>query len=107
MKKILFNQFVDRVAKTFSMRDPEAMFLRTKRQDVVDARQLLCYLYSARDISLADIRRLMEDRGLPLKYPAVVNGIKKIKEKVESDPDYKFLVDRIQKSVGFELEKTI
>ena len=107
MKKILFNQFVDRVAKTFSMSDPEAMFLRTKRQAVVDARQLLCYLCSARDISLADIRRLMEDRGLPLKYPAVVNGIKKIKEKVESDPDYKFLVDRIQKSVGFELEKTI
>ena len=64
-RKILFNQFVDRVAKTFSMRDPEAMFLRTKRQDVVDARQLLCYLCSARDISLADIRRLMEDRGLP------------------------------------------
>jgi hypothetical protein len=49
----------------------------------------------------------MEDRGLPLKYPAVVNGINKIKEKVESDPDYKFLVDMIQKSVGFELEKTI
>lgn len=107
MKKILFNQFVERVAKTFSMRDPEAMFLRTKRQDVVDARQLLFYLCSMRDISIADIIRLMEDRGLPIKYPAVKNGINNIERKVESDPDYKFLVDRIQKSVGFELEKTI
>jgi chromosomal replication initiation ATPase DnaA len=107
MKKILFNQFVERVAKTFSMRDPEAMFLRTKRQDIVDARQLLFYLCYNRGISLADLLRLMEERGLPLKHPAVMGGIRNIEKKVESDPDYKFLVEKLQKTVGFELEKTI
>jgi hypothetical protein len=49
----------------------------------------------------------MEERGLPLKHPAVIGGIRNIEKKVESDPDYKFLVEKLQKTVGFELEKTI
>jgi|APGre2960657373_1045057.scaffolds.fasta_scaffold94031_2 chromosomal replication initiation ATPase DnaA len=107
MKKILFNQFVKQVAKTFGMKTPEVMFERTKRQDIVDARQLLFFLCMERDISLADIIRLMEEKGLPLKHPAVKGGINKIKEKVDTDPDYRFLVDRIQSAVGFELETKI
>ena len=104
MKKILFNQFVERIAKTFSMMDPEAMFIRTKRQDLVDARHLIFYLCSERNMSVADIKRLMADRGLSLQYPSIVGGIAKVKSKVNSDPDYQFLVNKIQKSVGFELE---
>jgi hypothetical protein len=49
----------------------------------------------------------MEEKGLPLKHPAVKGGINKIKEKVDTDPDYRFLVDRIQSAVGFELETKI
>lgn len=89
------------------MKNPDVMFERTKRQDIVDARQLLFFLCISRDISLADILRLMEEKGLPLKHPAVLNGINKIKEKVETDPDYKFLVDKLQSKVGFELESKI
>ena len=100
MKKILFNQFVKQVAKAFGMKNPDVMFERTKRQDIVDARQLLFYLCDERGISLADIIRLMEENGLPLKHPAVINGINKIKGKVDSDPDYRFLVDKLQSSLG-------
>jgi hypothetical protein len=104
MKKILFNQLLDRVVKAFSMKDPNAVFMRTKRQDIVDARQLLYYLCSVRGISLADILRFMEENGLPIKHPAVINGIRKVQEKVINDQDYKLIVDKIQKSVSFELE---
>ncbi|NBP69684.1 MAG: hypothetical protein EBR30_22690 [Cytophagia bacterium] len=107
MKKILFNQFVKQVANTFGMKNPDVMFERTKRQDIVDARQLLFFLCMERDISLADILRLMEERGLPLKHPAVINGINKVKDKVDNDPDYRFLVDKLQSAVGFELETKI
>ena len=107
MKKILFNQFVKQVAKAFGMKNPDVMVERTKRQDIVDARQLLFYLCDERGISLADIIRLMEEHGLPLKHPAVINGINKIKDKVDSDPDYRFLIDKLQSSVGFELETKI
>jgi hypothetical protein len=49
----------------------------------------------------------MEERGLPLKHPAVINGINKVKDKVDNDPDYRFLVDKLQSAVGFELETKI
>lgn len=107
MKKILFDQFVERIAQVFGLKDPSAIFMRTKRQDVVDARQMLFFLCYDRGISLADILRLMADKGLPLKHPAVLNGIRKIKEKVESDPDYKFFIDKVHSKVGFELDKKI
>lgn len=107
MKKILFDQFVERIAQVFGLKDPSAIFMRTKRQDVVDARQMLFFLCYDRGISLADILRLMADRGLPLKHPAVLGGIRKIKEKVESDPDYKFFIDKVHSKVGFELDKKI
>jgi chromosomal replication initiation ATPase DnaA len=107
MKKILFSQFVKQVSKTFGISNSNVIFERTKRQDIVDARQMLFYLCKERGISLADIIRLMEHHGLPLKHPAIINGINKVKEKVDSDPDYRFLVDKLQSSVGFELETKI
>jgi hypothetical protein len=107
MKKILFNQFVDRVITTLSLKDPTILFHRSKRQDLVDARHLIFYLCSERNMSVADIKRLMGERGLPLQYPALVGGIAKIKIKIKSDTDYQFLVNKIQKSVGFELEEKI
>lgn len=107
MKKILFDQFVERIAQVFGLKDPSAIFMRSKRQDIVDARQILFFLCHDRGISLADILRMMADNGLPIKHPAVINGIRKIKGKVESDPDYKFFVDKVHSKVGFELEEKI
>ena len=104
MKKILFNQFVDRVIATLSLKDPTILFHRSKRQDLVDARHLIFYLCADRNMSVADIKRLIGERGLSVQYPALVGGIAKVKKRVSLDPDYEFLVNKIQKSVGFEQE---
>jgi len=106
MKKDIFNQYVSKVCELFDI-EPDDLIKKTKHRNIVDARQLLFFLCMERDISLADIIRLMEEKGLPLKHPAVKGGINKIKEKVDTDPDYRFLVDRIQSAVGFELETKI
>jgi len=107
MKKALFNQFASMVAASYMLGNKKVLFQRTKRQDIVDARQMVWYLCIQRGLSLADIIRMMADSGLPLKHPAVINGIRKVEGRVNSDLDYKDFVEKIQNLVKIREEQPI
>ncbi len=40
----------------------------------------------------------MEENGLPVQYHTIMHGYTKAKEYIDSDPDYKFVVDTISKN---------
>lgn len=98
MKQDIFNQYADKVSKLFSIKKEE-LFSKTKKRDIVDARQLLYYLCNIRYIGVSYIQKYMQENGYVIQHPSVINGIKRVSERMKEDGDYVAIVKDIEKSV--------
>ncbi len=103
MKKDIFDAYADAIANKFHLTLGE-MYTKTRKREVVEARQMLYFLAKERPIRLSYIKRFMEENGLPVDYATIMYGYKKAKKYVDSDPDYKFVVDTIVKNHQFNEE---
>lgn len=88
MKYKIFNQYVDQVCHLFSI-SKEELFSKTKRRDIVDARQLLYYLCDKRPIRQVYIQEYMSNNGYDISHSSIHHGISVVKKKVKTDKDYK------------------
>jgi chromosomal replication initiation ATPase DnaA len=93
MKKEIFNQYSEAVAKQFHLTLDE-MFSKTKRQDIVEARQILYYLCKERNTRFSEIKRFLEEKGYKVGHSNIDYGYKQAKRLIESDPDYKNFIDK-------------
>jgi chromosomal replication initiation ATPase DnaA len=87
MKTKIFNVYVDKVCYLFGI-EKEMLFTKTKRRDVVDARQLLYYLCSERPMRLVYIQEYMAENGYDINHSSIHHGIAQVKEKLLTDKDY-------------------
>lgn len=94
MKKDIFDAYADAIAEKFHLTLGE-MFSKSRKREIVEARQMLYFLAKERPIRLSYIKRFMEENGLPVQYHTIMHGYTKAKEYIDSDPDYKFVVDTI------------
>lgn len=99
MKQELFNQYVDWVSQIFNL-PKEVIFSKSREQNIVEARHMIYYLCYERGISLISIKNFLLEYNYTIHNPALLHGIKKIKNKVQSDDDYSILTDRIQRGVS-------
>ena len=95
MKKKIFMQYADAVAEQFHL-SLDQMFEKSKRRECVDARQMLYYLCMERPIRISYIQRFLEDNGYSVAHSTIIHGYKKAKEMIESDKDFKDVVNMIQ-----------
>ena len=93
MKKEIFNQYSEAVAKQFHITLDE-MFSKTKRQDIVEARQILYYLCKERPIRFSYIQRFLEESDYMIGHSTIVYGYNQAKKLIENDPDYKAFIDK-------------
>jgi chromosomal replication initiation ATPase DnaA len=98
MKQDIFNQYVTKVVSLFSIKK-EQLFSKSKKREIVDARQLLYYLCAKRPMSLRYIQKYMEDNGYAIHHPSLINGIARVEEKMKEDGDYVSIIKDIEKSV--------
>jgi len=98
MKKDIFNQYVTKVASAFGVEE-ESLFVQTKKQTVVDARQMLFYLCVTRPIPIYALRDYMSERGLPIQQSAIMNGVRRAEEHKHKDKDYAQVLSNIASSV--------
>jgi len=98
MKQDIFNQYVTKVVSLFSIKK-EQLFSKSKKREIVDARQLLYYLCAKRPMSLRYIQKYMEDNGYTIHHPSLINGIARVEEKMKEDGDYVSIIKDIEKSV--------
>lgn len=96
MKFDVFNSYVEQVADLFDV-DEEAIFTKTKRRDVVDARHLLYYLCSKRPMRVVYIQEYMAERGYVINHSSILHGISQVEEKVKKDKDYVKAVKDIER----------
>jgi|TARA_R100000935_G_scaffold6285_1_gene13802 chromosomal replication initiation ATPase DnaA len=95
MKKDIFDGYAIAIAKQFHL-TLDQMFDKTKRRDIVDARQMLYYLCMERPIRISYIQRFMEDQGHPTAHSTIIHGYKKAKELIDSDQDFQDVVNKLQ-----------
>lgn len=98
MKKDIFDAYAEAVADKFHLTLGE-MYTKTRKREVVEARQMLYFLAQERPIRLSYIKRFMDENGLPVEHSTIVHGYKKAKAFVESDPDYKHILEEIKNKV--------
>jgi chromosomal replication initiation ATPase DnaA len=98
MKSEIFNQYVEKVTELFDMRD-EQLFNKTKKGEIVQARQLLYYLCYVRPMRVKDIEKYMAERGYTIGHSVVIHGIDRVRRKMEEDEDYVRVIKNIEQSV--------
>ena len=95
MKKDIFDAYASAIADQFHL-SLDQMFTKTKRRDIVDARQMLYYLCMERPIRISYIQRFLEEHGHTTTHSTIIHGYKKAKELIESDQDFQEAVNKLQ-----------
>ena len=95
MKKHIFDAYAEAVAKQFHL-TLDQMFTKTKKRDIVDARQMLYYLCMERPIRISYIQRFMEENGHDICHSTIIHGYKKAKALIDTDKDYEYVVKKLQ-----------
>ena len=97
MKQDVFNRYADKVVELFSI-DRDALFSKSKKRELVDARHLLYYLCSKRPMRVNYIQRYMSENGYEITHSSIIHGINVMKRKMAEDPDYIKIVNKLNTS---------
>ena len=95
MKKDIFDTYAIAIAKQFHL-TLDQMFTKTKKREIVDARQILYYLCMERPIRISYIQRFMEEQGYSVCHSTIIHGYKKAKALIDADKDFQKLIADIQ-----------
>ena len=87
MKQNIFNTYVSEVCKIFNVKK-KMLFTKTKKRDVVDARQLLYWLCRRRPMNIVYIKEYMLENGYDISHSVIHYGIAVVEQKVSNDADY-------------------
>lgn len=98
MKEEIFEQYVDRVVDLFKI-TREDFFKKSKKRNLVDARHLVYYLCSERNIKQISTTEFMRLNGYEIPHQTVLHGIKIVREKIKEDPDYQSIIKEINRAV--------
>jgi chromosomal replication initiation ATPase DnaA len=77
----------------------EELFSKSKKRNIVDARQLLYYLCFNRQMQLIIIKNFMINNGYEIAHNSIINGIRVVDDKVKEDRDYQSIIKDIDKAV--------
>ena len=95
MKKEIYNQYKIEIVRMFRLKDGEILS-KTKRRDIVDARNMLYYLCATRPMRVRDIQEYIKEYGYSIGHSSIVQGIKNMSDRIESDKDYVAIVKKIE-----------
>lgn len=98
MKIDVFNSYVDLITKRFDI-STEELFSKSKRRDLVDARQMLYYMCLRRNMNVRYIQEYMEKNGYKIGHSTIVHGINQVKFRMDQDRDYEPIVKSLEREV--------
>ena len=77
------SRYVSHVCDAYSI-SPDALFVKSKRRDIVDARQLLYFLCSESPMRIRYIQQYMEENGYKVGHSTIIHGIKRVEERANA-----------------------
>jgi len=96
MKQDIFDKYAKAIAKKFDI-SLEDMFTKDNHPHVVDARYMLYYLCIERPIKISYIQKFLKNSGYTTYHSTIRYGYNKAKKIIESDSDYKQLINEVIK----------
>lgn len=100
MKSLIFDQFVDKVADSFSINPTSSLFDKSNRNRTYsDARYMIYYLCSNRKMRNGFIQDCMSHHGYYVSLFNIKHGIRKAKGMVENDADCRAIFESINNSI--------
>jgi hypothetical protein len=101
MKHKIFDKYLADILKVFRIEEKD-FFSPTKNRDIVDAKQLLYYMCSRRQMRPSSIKEMMSKAGVNYNYDIhkvnILRGIKNAQKLVDSDDDFFKVMKRIEDS---------
>lgn len=101
MKHKIFDKYLADILKVFRI-DEKDFFSSTKNRSIVDAKQLLYYMCSKRQMRVSAIREMMllagQKHGFNIHMANIQKGVKRAQALVDSDDDYFKVMKRIEDS---------
>ena len=94
MKQELLNRYTTEVCRVFGVEEKD-LFKKNKKSDLVDARYLIYYLCSDKNMKLTYIQKYMKKNGYDIPHSTIHYGIQQVKKKVHFDRDYRVVIDKI------------
>ena len=94
MKRKIFDQYVEIVENALEITKND-IFTKTRKRENVEARDLLFYLCSQRNMRGNFILDRCKENGLELDDSQITRGKAKMEELISSDPDWKQLINGI------------
>ena len=94
MKRKIFDKYIDLVGDVLEI-SKEDIFTKTRKRENVEARDLLFYLCSQRNMRGNFILERCKENGLDLDDSQISRGKSKIEDLIKSDPDWKELVNNL------------
>ena len=95
MKREIFNKYTEQVNEVFRLED-NTIFKKTKKRDIVDARNMLYFLCSRRPMRVSAIQNYMSEGGYDISHTSILYGIKSIEDKFQEDKDYISTIKKIE-----------
>lgn len=99
MKQDIFTQYAELVCDVFEISEAD-LFKKSKKRDLVDARQLLYYLCHKRPLRIGYIQKYMCDNGYDITHSTIIHGINIVADKVANDSDYVKMISKMEKAVS-------
>lgn len=99
MKKDIFDKYVDTVIRRYHI-TREELFSKSKKSDIVDARQTLYYLCYNRPMQVNLINRYMAENGYETAHTTIMRGIIAMEQKMQDDFDYRNVISKIQNGIS-------
>ncbi len=96
MKRNIFNKYVTAITNRFSVTEDD-LFSKTKKRELVDARQMLYYLCTERNISIGYIQTYLKERGYDVSHSTIIHGTNRAKALVNEDVDLSAMVTNIER----------
>jgi len=95
MKAKIFKKYAEQISNHFELGEGE-IFQKSKRRDIVDARQLLYYMCSNRPMRLRYIQEYMKQNGYDIAHSSILHGIDVVKKRLVQDEDYEWLISKVK-----------
>lgn len=99
MKKEILERYTDKIVELFRVSKKD-FFSKTKKKELVDARQLLYFIAKDRQINVVYIQDYMIENGHDICHSTIIHGINNVRDKVESDEDYNKIINNINRQVS-------
>ena len=89
-----FNKNVSYILENMGLSKSE-LFKTSKKQAIVDARQILFYVCKQDGMSISYIQKYLKDNGFDVEHSTIIHGINKITGLVQKDKDLKQFVKNV------------